>query len=131
MGPHAEHSLPVAGRPRPVKTIEVLDEREKKKHRHGPPAKPAGPGSSGTSVSTCSRLFPSPRSRGEGQGEGQQQPREGRPLAWSFVDGPLKNPEQRAADAVDVRENLGIVNANDAEPHGVQSCHAVRIGGHF
>ncbi len=44
MGPHAERGLPVAGKPRPVKTIEVPDEREKKKHRHGRPRKTGRPG---------------------------------------------------------------------------------------
>jgi excinuclease ABC subunit B len=47
MGPHAERGLPVAGKPipvkPPVKTIEVLDEREKK-HRHGRPKKTGRPG---------------------------------------------------------------------------------------
>jgi hypothetical protein len=47
MGPHAERGLPVPGKPRPLKpmkTIEVLDEREKKKHRHGRPRKTGRPG---------------------------------------------------------------------------------------
>jgi excinuclease ABC subunit B len=48
MGPHAERGLPVAGKPPPpkptVKTIEVLDEREKKKHRHGRTRKTGRPG---------------------------------------------------------------------------------------
>jgi len=48
MGPHAERGLPVAGKPVPpkptVKTIEVFDEREKKKHRHGRPRKTGRPG---------------------------------------------------------------------------------------
>ena len=38
MGPHAERGVPVAGKPRPVKTIDIPDETEKKKHRHGRPA---------------------------------------------------------------------------------------------
>ena len=52
MGPHAERGLPVAGKPPPpkpdlgppTKTIEILDEREKKKHRHGRPRKTGRPG---------------------------------------------------------------------------------------
>jgi excinuclease ABC subunit B len=59
MGPHAERSLPSAGRPRPEKpeptpasgatprptrSIEVSSEREKKKHRHGRPRKTGRPG---------------------------------------------------------------------------------------
>ncbi len=48
MGPHAERGLPVSGKPVPpkptVKTIEVFDEREKKKHRHGRPRKTGRPG---------------------------------------------------------------------------------------
>src|SRR5581483_561479 len=48
MGPHAERGLPVAGKQRPLKpptkTIEVLDEGEKKKHRHGRPRKTGRPG---------------------------------------------------------------------------------------
>ncbi len=48
MGPHAERGLPVAGKPPPleppVKTIDIPDEREKKKHRHGRPKKTGRPG---------------------------------------------------------------------------------------
>jgi excinuclease ABC subunit B len=48
MGPHAERGLPVEGKPipakPPVKTIEILDEPEKKKHRHGRPRKTGRPG---------------------------------------------------------------------------------------
>ena len=48
MGPHAERGLPVSGKPLPpkptVKTIEVFDEREKKKHRHGRARKTGRPG---------------------------------------------------------------------------------------
>jgi excinuclease ABC subunit B len=47
MGPHAERGLPVAGRPRPPKpanTLEILEPREKKKHRHGRPRKTGRPG---------------------------------------------------------------------------------------
>jgi hypothetical protein len=48
MGPHAERGLPVAGKPLPpklpVKTIDVLDESEQKKHRHGRPRKTGRPG---------------------------------------------------------------------------------------
>jgi excinuclease ABC subunit B len=48
MGPHAERGLPVAGKPRPLKpptkTIDIPDEREKKKHRHGRPRKTGRPG---------------------------------------------------------------------------------------
>ena len=48
MGPHAERGLPVAGRPRPpkppTKTIDIPDDREKKKHRHGRPRKTGRPG---------------------------------------------------------------------------------------
>ena len=48
MGPHAERGLPVSGKPLPpkptVKTIEVFDESEKKKHRHGRPRKTGRPG---------------------------------------------------------------------------------------
>jgi excinuclease ABC subunit B len=48
MGPHAERGLPVAGKPLPsklpVRTIDVPDEREKKKHRHGRPKKTGRPG---------------------------------------------------------------------------------------
>jgi excinuclease ABC subunit B len=47
MGPHAERGLPVAGKPRPLKpasTLEILEPREKKKHRHGRPRKTGRPG---------------------------------------------------------------------------------------
>jgi len=47
MGPHAERGLPVAGKPLPRKppdTFEILDQREKKKHRHGRPRKTGRPG---------------------------------------------------------------------------------------
>ena len=48
MGPHAERGLPVAGKPLPVKppakTIDIPDEREKKKHRRGRPRKTGRPG---------------------------------------------------------------------------------------
>jgi excinuclease ABC subunit B len=48
MGPHAERGLPVSSKPvppkPPVKTIEIPDEREKKKHRHGRPRKTGRPG---------------------------------------------------------------------------------------
>jgi excinuclease ABC subunit B len=47
MGPHAERGLPVAGKAlplRPVKTTEILDAGEKKKHRHGRPRKTGRPG---------------------------------------------------------------------------------------
>jgi excinuclease ABC subunit B len=48
MGPHAERGLPVAGKPLPVKPpvkiIEVPDETERKKHRHGRPRKTGRPG---------------------------------------------------------------------------------------
>jgi excinuclease ABC subunit B len=52
MGPHAERGLPVAGKPLPPKptvrpptrTIEMPDEAEKKKHRHGRPKKTGRPG---------------------------------------------------------------------------------------
>jgi excinuclease ABC subunit B len=48
MGPHAERGLPVAGKPLPlkppVKTIDIPDGREKKKHRHGRPRKTGRPG---------------------------------------------------------------------------------------
>ena len=48
MGPHAERGLPVAGKPLPakppVKTIDIPDEQEKKKHRHGRPRKTGRPG---------------------------------------------------------------------------------------
>ena len=47
MGPHAERGLPVAGKAlplRPVKTTEILDATEKKKHRHGRPRKTGRPG---------------------------------------------------------------------------------------
>jgi len=52
MGPHAERGLPVAGKPQPakpalrppLKTIEIPDEAEKKKHRHGRPRKTGRPG---------------------------------------------------------------------------------------
>jgi excinuclease ABC subunit B len=44
MGPHAERGLPVSNKPRPVKTIDVPDETEKKKHRHGRPRKTGRPG---------------------------------------------------------------------------------------
>jgi excinuclease ABC subunit B len=48
MGPHAERGLPVAGKPvplkPPIKTIEIPDEHEKKKHRRGRPKKTGRPG---------------------------------------------------------------------------------------
>jgi excinuclease ABC subunit B len=48
MGPHAERGLPVTGKPppakTPVKTIEIPDEGERKKHRHGRPRKTGRPG---------------------------------------------------------------------------------------
>ena len=48
MGPHAERGLPVSGKPLPpkptVKTVDVPDEFEKKKHRHGRPRKTGRPG---------------------------------------------------------------------------------------
>ena len=44
MGPHAERGLPVSNKPRPVKTIDIPDETEKKKHRHGRPRKTGRPG---------------------------------------------------------------------------------------
>jgi excinuclease ABC subunit B len=48
MGPHAERGLPVAGKPLPmkppVKTIDIPDERDKQKHRHGRPRKTGRPG---------------------------------------------------------------------------------------
>jgi len=48
MGPHAERGLPVAGKPLPpeppVKTIDIPDEREKEKRRHGRPRKTGRPG---------------------------------------------------------------------------------------
>jgi excinuclease ABC subunit B len=48
MGPHAERGLPAAGKPiplkPPVKTIDIPDERERKKHRHGRPNKTGRPG---------------------------------------------------------------------------------------
>jgi excinuclease ABC subunit B len=52
MGPHAERGLPVAGKPLPPKrpsrpptrTIDLPDEGEKKKHRHGRPKKTGRPG---------------------------------------------------------------------------------------
>jgi excinuclease ABC subunit B len=47
MGPHAERGLPVAGKPLPVKpakTIDIPDESERKKHRHGRPKKTGRPG---------------------------------------------------------------------------------------
>jgi excinuclease ABC subunit B len=48
MGPHAERGLPVAGKPLPPKpptrTIDIPDERERKKHRHGRPRKTGRPG---------------------------------------------------------------------------------------
>lgn len=45
MGPHAERGLPVAGKPlpRPTKTIEILDEKEKR-GRRGRPRKTGRPG---------------------------------------------------------------------------------------
>ena len=52
MGPHAERGLPVAGkalpekpalRP-PTKTIDIPDEAERKRHRHGRPRKTGRPG---------------------------------------------------------------------------------------
>jgi excinuclease ABC subunit B len=44
MGPHAERGLPVSNKPRPVKTIDIPDDAEKKKHRHGRPRKTGRPG---------------------------------------------------------------------------------------
>jgi excinuclease ABC subunit B len=48
MGPHAERGLPVAGKPLPakppVKTIEIPDEGERKKHRRGRLKKTGRPG---------------------------------------------------------------------------------------
>jgi excinuclease ABC subunit B len=48
MGPHAERGLPTDNKPRPlkppVKTIDIPEEREKKKHRHGRPRKTGRPG---------------------------------------------------------------------------------------
>jgi excinuclease ABC subunit B len=47
MGPHAERGLPVAGKPRPpkpMKTVDVPSDTEKKKHRHGRPRKTGRPG---------------------------------------------------------------------------------------
>jgi hypothetical protein len=47
MGPHAERGLPVAGKqrpPKPMKTIDVPSDAEKKKHRHGRPRKTGRPG---------------------------------------------------------------------------------------
>jgi excinuclease ABC subunit B len=48
MGPHAERGLPVAGKPLPPKptprTVDIPDERERKKHRHGRPRKTGRPG---------------------------------------------------------------------------------------
>ena len=48
MGPHAERGLPAAGKPLPPKpptrTIDIPDEREKKKRRHGRPRKTGRPG---------------------------------------------------------------------------------------
>jgi excinuclease ABC subunit B len=52
MGPHAERGLPVAGKPLPpkpalkppTKTIDIPDEGERKKHRHGRPRKTGRPG---------------------------------------------------------------------------------------
>jgi excinuclease ABC subunit B len=47
MGPHAERGPPVAGKPLPRKppnTFEILDQRDKKKHRHGRPRKTGRPG---------------------------------------------------------------------------------------
>jgi excinuclease ABC subunit B len=46
MGPHAERGLPVAGKPppKPANTLQILEQREKKKHRHGRPRKTGRPG---------------------------------------------------------------------------------------
>jgi excinuclease ABC subunit B len=48
MGPHAERGLPAAGKPLPPKpptrTIDIPDQSEKKKHRHGRPRKTGRPG---------------------------------------------------------------------------------------
>ncbi|MBO0741070.1 MAG: excinuclease ABC subunit UvrB [Hyphomicrobiaceae bacterium] len=47
MGPHAERGLPVPGKPlppKPASTLEILEQREKKKHRHGRPRKTGRPG---------------------------------------------------------------------------------------
>jgi excinuclease ABC subunit B len=48
MGPHAERGLPVAGKPLPAKpparTIDIRDEAQRKKHRHGRPKKTGRPG---------------------------------------------------------------------------------------
>ena len=48
MGPHAVRGVPVPGKPLPVKppakTIDIPDEAEKKKHRHGRPRKTGRPG---------------------------------------------------------------------------------------
>jgi excinuclease ABC subunit B len=48
MGPHAERGLPVAGKPLPVKpptrTLDIPDQAERKKHRHGRPKKTGRPG---------------------------------------------------------------------------------------
>ena len=44
MGPHAERGLPVSNKPRPVKTIDIPNETEKKKHRHGRQRKTGRPG---------------------------------------------------------------------------------------
>jgi excinuclease ABC subunit B len=50
MGPHAERGLPVAGKPLPVqppapaKGIDIPDQAETKKHRHGRPRKTGRPG---------------------------------------------------------------------------------------
>jgi excinuclease ABC subunit B len=48
MGPHALRGVPVPGKPVPVKppmkTIDIPDGAEKKKHRHGRPRKTGRPG---------------------------------------------------------------------------------------
>jgi excinuclease ABC subunit B len=47
MGPHAERGVPVAGKPvppKPANTPQILEPREKKKHRHGRPRKTGRPG---------------------------------------------------------------------------------------
>jgi excinuclease ABC subunit B len=46
MGPHAERGLPVAGKPppKPANNLQILEQREKKKHRHGRPRKTGRPG---------------------------------------------------------------------------------------
>src|SRR5262249_54650235 len=46
MGPHAGRGVPVAGKPppKPANTLEILEQREKKKHRHGRPRKTGRPG---------------------------------------------------------------------------------------